>query len=270
MLPVFYINLARRTDRRVFMERQFAALGIRAERIEATTPDDLTAEQRAVLPASAWGQGPSDMACVLSHRAAWTHMVRRRLPAAVILEDDVVLGRGFAACLAEDILDRSGYGLIHLEALPRPILLGSRSRPLAGDIVLRTMITTLNGAGAYLISAAIAAAAAADAAAPLMEVDRYLFGRGGRWLTEIEVGQAVPAPCLQLEFIDRAKTGAAASDLSAGRRERTSNPSPAARRERNRANLRYSLAVLARRLRDPATFFSRRVEIGFSGPASTA
>ena len=38
----------------------------------------------------------------------------------------------------------------------------------------------------------------------------------------------------------------------------------------DRANLRYSLAVLARRLRDPATFFSRRVEIGFSGPASTA
>ena len=266
MLPVFYINLARRTDRRVFLERQFAALGIRAERIEATTPDDLTTEQRAALPGSAWGQAPSDMACALSHQAAWTRVVRRGLPAAVILEDDVVLGRGFAACLADDLLDRSGYGLIHLEAWPRPLRLGSRSRPLAGDIVLRTMITTLPGAGAYLISAAVAAAAAADAAAPLMEVDRYLFGRGGRWLTEIEVGQAVPAPCLQLEFIDRAATGPAASDLGAGRRARAPNPSPAARRERNRANLRYTLAVAARRLRDPATLLASRIEVGFAGP----
>ncbi len=266
MLPVFYINLARRTDRRVFMERQFAALGIGAERIEAITPDDLTAGQQAALAGSAWSQGPADMACALSHRAAWTRVVRRGLPAAVILEDDVVLGRGFAACLAEDILARTGYGLAHLEAWPRPMLLGSRSHPLVGDIVLRTMITTLPGAGAYLISGAVAAAAAADDAAALMEVDRYLFGRGGRWLTEIEVGQAVPAPCLQLEFIDRAATGPARSDLGTGRRQRRPSSSPASRRERSRANLRYALAVALRRLRDPATLLASRIEVGFSGP----
>jgi glycosyl transferase, family 25 len=40
-LPLFYINLARRVDRRRFMEKQFAESGIAAERVEAFTPEEV-------------------------------------------------------------------------------------------------------------------------------------------------------------------------------------------------------------------------------------
>jgi hypothetical protein len=47
-LPVFYINVAARTDRRDFMESQFAELGIPVERIEAVLPDQIPAEAIAM------------------------------------------------------------------------------------------------------------------------------------------------------------------------------------------------------------------------------
>ena len=41
-MKAYYINLARRTDRRASMDAQLARLGIDAERIEAVTPADIS------------------------------------------------------------------------------------------------------------------------------------------------------------------------------------------------------------------------------------
>ena len=52
-MDIYYINLARRTDRRDFMEAQFQKLGLAATRIEAVTPADISEElRRGPVPVS--------------------------------------------------------------------------------------------------------------------------------------------------------------------------------------------------------------------------
>lgn len=268
-IPVFYINLAARRDRRDFMERQFDQLGIAAQRIEAATPADLTDAQRLALPGSIWSQSPTDMACALSHRRAWSALLEASSPAGLILEDDVVLDATIAAYLGNDILERTGVPLLRAETAGRRVRLGSRATALEAGAEVRQLLTTSPAAGAYIISRAVAAAAIVDEALPLMEVDRYLFGRGGRWLGEVTVGQAVPAPCIQLEFLEAfAPAPLAASDLAQGRRARPVNDTLEARRGRRMANLRYTLSVIARRLADPASLFAPKLRVPFAGKAA--
>jgi len=268
MLPVYYINLARRTDRREFMERQFDALGLAATRIEAATPADISETQRLALPGSIWSQAPTDMACVLSHRRAWASVAEGGRPGGLVLEDDVVLDPCIAGYLADDILERTRVPLLRVETAARRVRLGSRATRLWDGAEVRHLLTTFPAGGAYIISRRVAAAAAVDDAALLMEVDRYLFGRGGRWLTEVTVGQAVPAPCIQLEFLEAsAAAPLAASDLTPGRRARPINDTPSARRARRSANLHYTMTVLARRLADPASLFAPKLKVPFAGTA---
>jgi len=99
-IPVYYINLAPRTDRRQFMEEQFSRLGIVAERIDAVTIADV-GETRMALhadPRNPWAMTRVEVACGMSHEKAWRHMLDAGREFALILEDDAVLGDGVSAC----------------------------------------------------------------------------------------------------------------------------------------------------------------------------
>src|SRR5207249_2273941 len=92
-LPVFYINVASRLDRRRFMEAQFASLGLSAERIEAATPSEISEPDRRAWcdPSRATWMTEGEFACNLSHLRAWALILERGLTHALILEDDAVL-----------------------------------------------------------------------------------------------------------------------------------------------------------------------------------
>jgi glycosyl transferase, family 25 len=264
-LPVYFINLDSRADRRAFMDRQFDRLGIAATRIPALTPDDVTAEQRALSldPDNPWAISMNALACALSHRHAWQLIAEADQEAALVLEDDVTLHPSLASYLHPDVLDRAGTRLLHLETFRRRVRTGSRALgEIAGDAV-RHLLTTHPGAAAYVVGRDIAIASLTDPSAMTMEVDRYLFGRGGRWLHEVPIGQPMVVPCVQLMHQrDAEAAGVAKSSIGTSPPVPRSATGEAARRHLNNRYVgRLAMAFLA----DPVALLTPPAPVRFAG-----
>lgn len=194
MLQVFYINLAHRTDRRAFMERQFAALGIDAERLEAVTPATLDPYWRD-LAAGPVGRGrvsPPELSCSLSHRRIWQIIAERGLPAAIVLEDDMRLSPRLAALAAATWNDAIEPDILRLETRNRPMLLG---RAADHPLPARQLLSPDAGTGGYVIAASAAGALVDHPLLAEVAVDKFLFGREGPCLYGNAMYQAVPALC---------------------------------------------------------------------------
>lgn len=98
--PAFFINLDRDTARRKLIEAELARAGVAAERVAAV-------EGRAV-PAwlqSYYGEALSDgeVGCSASHLVIYKRILERRLPFALVLEDDARLARKSAAAIQNAI-----------------------------------------------------------------------------------------------------------------------------------------------------------------------
>lgn len=123
-MRLFVINLARRTERMAFMERQFAAVPLDFERIDAVDGGKLSPEDRgrAVNDFRWWcAQGykarVGEIGCALSHRIALSRIVDEGLPCACIMEDDVTIGEGFCRAL------KSAESFLATHADPKVVLL---------------------------------------------------------------------------------------------------------------------------------------------------
>src|SRR5690349_706446 len=101
--PIYYINLRDRTDRRAFMQGQFAKLGLDAVRVDAVSIASLTSEQLTLYcdESSSHYLRPPAAACTLSHVKCWEAFLA--IPGspqwALILEDDAVLSGALPAFL---------------------------------------------------------------------------------------------------------------------------------------------------------------------------
>jgi len=265
-LPAYYINLATRPDRRAFMETQLDALGLGYHRIDAVTIEQIPAELAATCTDTdaPWRINLPTLACALSHRRAWQAIVESGRPAGIVFEDDVVMAPSLADCFAPDILDAAGAPLLRLETFGSRVRFASRRTPLPGGQQSAGMISTQPGAAAYVISRELARRSLADPASCTMEIDRYLFGRGGRWLLETPIAQAMPAPCIQLGN----RRGGEMPPL--GRSDISVVPvhmeqSRRARQQRAQANRRYVLHVLAKLFVDPAALVRPKLAVAFAG-----
>ncbi|KAJ1656164.1 hypothetical protein IWQ61_004221 [Dispira simplex] len=85
---IYVVNLAKRTDRKDSMITLLRFLDLPGLFTSAVTPDDL-----AFVPKSAeeHGVGKDQLACWRSHMNIYQDVVRRNLPRALILEDDIDL-----------------------------------------------------------------------------------------------------------------------------------------------------------------------------------
>lgn len=103
LLPIFYINLASRPDRREFMERQLAELGLIGHRIEAVTADEISDAdaERYCNSGKPTFLRKRELACTQSHERAWTAMIDGDHAVALILEDDAELSPLLPAFLNE-------------------------------------------------------------------------------------------------------------------------------------------------------------------------
>ena len=97
-MEIFYINLDKDVARRESMKRQLTELGLSYQRIEAVYGRDLSEEQlRAIysekkaLRRHSMKLVPAHIGCSASQLLAYREIVRRDLPYALILEDDVIL-----------------------------------------------------------------------------------------------------------------------------------------------------------------------------------
>lgn len=220
MIPVFYINLADRPDRRTFMERQFARLGMPAERVEAITaaeiPELTRLRQAALAPHRRLS--PNEIACSLSHRKAWQLMIDRNSPCALIMEDDGVLSETLPVVLADPRLLEPEVDAIQLETHRTSALLGRPlPTPAPGIFKHRLMSSSLGGA-AYLLTREFAEQLLRDSRIDDVCHDVLIFSREHGFIYERRVFQMSPALVVQIGHITDATEGVARSDLTEGRK----------------------------------------------------
>ena len=219
-MKAYYINLARRTDRRASLERQLDRLGIKAERIEAVTPTDLSPAQRARHCDTGklhWVTEP-ELSCSLSHHIALRTFLASEAEHALVLEDDVVLAPGLPALLASPM---PSCDVLRLETFASPQYL--RSKPFAriAQGELFAMHGWCWGTAAYVISRRGAEILLADTEALSAPYDRVIFNRYRAPGARLRSWQLVPALAIQQHrHVDGLADGdiAPAAKASAGSR----------------------------------------------------
>ena len=264
MLPIYYINLANRTDRRAQMEAQFDLLGLGATRIEAVNPLDMVGR----LSHRGWfrnhfpGLSPEALASLLSHAIVLDYIAAGSEPWSLVLEDDAVLSRDLPDFLirAEAELP-AGLDLVRLEAGYRPARLGRENVVKRGPVAIRPLQSAQEGAGAYLIRPHAARRLLKALPKTGLTLEDCLFGRAGWGLYALSIGQTVPALSIQLNKSPRDRAHPAArADMSPNRPVPTRGFRRALRRQAR------ALALFARDWQHfgSPVLWDEKAEIGFA------
>jgi glycosyl transferase family 25 len=194
-LRIFYINLDRRADRRAYMEAQFDALGLSAERLRATTPDEIVAADLVPLTLADARRrlAPTEIATSVSHQRAWRRMIDCGETHALVLEDDCELSPRLPAFVAE--FDRQGGfdGVVRIETRLRGHILARRAARNVLGIGLHHPFTWEWGAAAYVISADEARRILASEQRFELPVDDMLLSPVSRLRDPRRILQTVPA-----------------------------------------------------------------------------
>lgn len=219
MLPIYYINLASRPDRRAFMERQLLALNLEGRRIEALTAEDITQDDadRYCNPERPSFLRKKVLACTLSHEQAWKAMLADGHAAALFLEDDAVLSPLLPSFLAEPGVP--GVDLIRIEKSHRIRVYPARHVGASG-ITFREFRSTPMGAAGYVLTARAAGMLFGHPGLRMRPVDVALydpFEQPGSLLTRVITE---PALCRQLGTHDPLAS-AGRSDLARDRVKHT-------------------------------------------------
>ncbi len=132
-LPIFYINLARDTERRAKLEAELARQGLHGTRFEAVWWADLdAAEQQRLYSAELNARQyhatlvNGEKGCYASHLRLWQRLLASGAPAMVVLEDDVGLKDGFAALLGAISQHAQPWDMIKLIGRERDTFRGRR------------------------------------------------------------------------------------------------------------------------------------------------
>lgn len=209
----FYINLARRPDRRAFMEDQFSRLGLAATRIEAVIPADLTDTQRAQILRMESGVRETGGYCVsLSHLAAMRAFLATRAAFALIFEDDAVISPSLPRFIAALEANPPSLDLLRIETSGRRIRLKSSESAIAGFSICRAFSWEAGRAG-YIVSRS---GAEALVVAPEMlgkPHDESMFDPYEPLPRRLTVRQLDPALCIQEHILNKAPAPRFASDL---------------------------------------------------------
>lgn len=114
-MEIFYINLDKDVARRESMERQLSELGLSYTRISGVYGKDLNEEEirkcysrRRALYRQSRDLSRAEIGCAMSQLEIYLEILRRQLPYALILEDDVILTKKVVEALPD------------IEALIRP------------------------------------------------------------------------------------------------------------------------------------------------------
>lgn len=87
-MQIFVLNLERATERRESVLRHLAELGLAAEILPAV--EGARVSRASLGPGAEPGLSNGEVGCYLSHVRFWQIVVERKLPHAIILEDDVI------------------------------------------------------------------------------------------------------------------------------------------------------------------------------------
>ena len=180
--PIFIISLARSTARRKAMRDQLARAGqtpIFMDAIDGATLAEADGIDRRAFgrPGEERALTARELACALSHRAAYERIVREQIPLACILEDDCLLSNGFAPVLQALAQQRDGWDVVllgHHSARHAPRI-GAETcyseAPLVDGYRRARVAEMPMGAYAYVVTMAGARRLSAFAQPPRMPAD---------------------------------------------------------------------------------------------------
>lgn len=205
-LPILYINLAQRPDRRAFMERQFGELNLGARRIEAVSAADLMPAdiERYCNPKAVHCLSRSQLACWQSHLRAWRALIETGAPWGLVLEDDAVISPRLPEFLAAFFAERgpaASYDLIQLETMARRTRLLPAVTTVAG-VGLRPFLSTIWGTAGYMISFATARKLLSRGDLFHGPADQLLFRPYTAPGRDFRMVLADPALCVQVDKIE--------------------------------------------------------------------
>jgi len=189
LIPVYVINLARSPERRRWMEAELARAGIEGVFVRAV--DGRRFGERCARPI----MSRAETALALSHRKAWRRFLASGAEHAVVLEDDVHLGREFRSIL--DLgWNRWPFDVVKLETLFHKTWHARRGKP-AGERWLHRLGAEHLASAGYLISRAGARKMLAASRSLAEPIDHTLFGRRAISSGAVAALQLVPAIVVQ-------------------------------------------------------------------------
>jgi glycosyl transferase family 25 len=180
-MHVYVINLARRPDRRAFMQQQADRLGLQFDFIDAVdartdAPEFSEVEVRRGLSGRL---SRGDLACTLSHRKFWRLFLETGEPYAVVLEDDAILADDSAEYLAQPTWIPPDAEVVKLERYGRlrPMFMDRDPAPAHARRVGRFYGKCAGTAG-YIVSAAGARRLLAATNSVDDPIDQMMFNPG--------------------------------------------------------------------------------------------
>ncbi len=196
-MPIFYINLDTRPERRKFMERQFEDLGLVADRIRGTTPAELTDEERNQYcnPNRWYWLSEAQFACSKAHTHAWEALIATGARRGLVLEDDVVLSSDIKSFLEQ--LPEFDVDVIRIEDTDAPQLNAGLLEQKCAGRGFRRMSSFTWGSAGYVISRTAAQALLASPQLFNYPLDWTLFCTMERPANRLRLLQTDPAVCAQ-------------------------------------------------------------------------
>ena len=210
-MPIFYINMASRPDRREHVEGQLAALGLTGTYVPAVTPADFQLPPGSPL-------SPGELGCSRSHQKIWQLLADQNIPAALILEDDVMLAAEVPALLADPDLLKGGVEAIQFETRGfTSALVGPAVQTAAPGVTRNRLMSSSLGSAAYIMTATLARRLLARPDVDRLALDHLLFGWAGGLCYDARIFQTLPALAIQLDQTIDGRRGAGRSDLDDNR-----------------------------------------------------
>jgi glycosyl transferase, family 25 len=214
-MEIYYINLARRIDRREFMEVQFARLGLAATRMEAITPADVPASLRDEFcnPDRDTFLSVTDLCCTLSHVRACEALLGGSALHALILEDDALLSTRLPEFLEAFDRDPPSGDVIRLETSLKGVRTKKVERTVAGIAIFRPYSWEAGAAG-YIVNRKAASLVAASREVRQGLPDDQILHPFGPFRRELHRLQTIPGLCIQTHLAGTAGIPNLGSDLN--------------------------------------------------------
>lgn len=180
-MHVYVINLARRPDRRAFMQAQADRLGLQLDFIEAVDAQTAAPEfdEIEVRDGLHGRMSKGDLACTLSHRKFWRLFLETGEPYAVVLEDDAILSDDCAQFFASSDWIPPGANLVKFERYGKikPVFMDRRMRAAHSRRVGR-LYSKVAGTAGYIVSAEGARMLLANTETVDDPIDQMMFNPG--------------------------------------------------------------------------------------------
>ena len=193
MTPIYVINLARSRERRNAMEHGLDRAGVAASFARAVDGREFGEKCHAWIARTPLSVG--EAALTLSHRKIWRALLASADTHAIVLEDDVRLGEGFAELVQRD-WSRFDFDIVKIETMFDKVWLSRRGETLGARALYR-LGGEHHGAAGYVISREGARRALAASRAFKLPIDVVILGRGAIERGAIRAWQLWPAAVVQ-------------------------------------------------------------------------